>query len=244
MHNKIRFCIRRLRLLVLHLLGKDLMILPTRKEMIVEFGNASYGQWGVAKEYLDKDSVILSFGIGMDASFDMDIIEILGAKVHGFDPTPKSIDWVYANIKNESFIFHEYGVADYEGSMRLHLPLNDEHVSAACIKNAMSGDSYTDAPVCDLLTISKRLDLDRIDYLKMDIEGAEYSVLPSLRSLPQNLLPMQLAVEFHHFFSNYSNQDTLRSISLMEELGYHIVWSSASCKELLFLHTSASRFSG
>lgn len=68
MYSKIRFCIRRLRLLVLHLLGKDLMILPTRKEVIVEFGNASYGQWGVAKEYLDKDSVILSFGIGMESS--------------------------------------------------------------------------------------------------------------------------------------------------------------------------------
>jgi hypothetical protein len=81
----------------------------------------------------------------------------------------------------------------------------------------------------------------KIDYLKMDIEGSEYGVIRSLKDLDQRLVPGQLAIEFHHFQSAFERVDTLNSIKELSELGYRIVWSSGTCREVLFVLTSEGR---
>lgn len=46
-------------------------------------------------------------------------------------------------------------------------------------------------------TIMDKLGHKRVDYLKIDVEGAEYAALPAMISLPPERLPRQIAVEIH-----------------------------------------------
>lgn len=79
-----------------------------------EHFGSQYGGWDVATDYINLDSIIYSFGIGTDASFDSEIINRYQVVVHTFDPTPKSIDWVKKQDFSDNFILHEYGLADFD----------------------------------------------------------------------------------------------------------------------------------
>ena len=54
------------------------------------FGS-EYGGHCVALGQLDQNSVVYSAGLGLDITFDEQLINKYGLEIHGFDPTPKSI---------------------------------------------------------------------------------------------------------------------------------------------------------
>ena len=83
------------------------------KEIICEskwFGS-EYGGFYVLPKLLNKLSIVYSFGIGKDISFDKEIIRAFNCKVYGFDPTPKSIKWCEGQTLPENFIFLHFGIA-------------------------------------------------------------------------------------------------------------------------------------
>ena len=81
-----------------------------------EYLGSDYGGFVVHPDPLTADSVVYSFGIGDDVSFDLAIIERFGARVHGFDPTPRSADWVASQDLPERFVFQRLGLAHYDGA--------------------------------------------------------------------------------------------------------------------------------
>ncbi len=46
-------------------------------------------------------------------------------------------------------------------------------------------------------TIMKELGIKRVDYLKMDIEGYEWTTLPAIFDEPSHTLPSQISFEMH-----------------------------------------------
>ena len=90
-------------------------------------------------------------------------------------------------------------------------------------------------PVHRLPTILRKLEHNRIDILKMDIEGAEYEVIEDIVSSP---VPIdQVLIEFHHRFENIGVLKTKQAISRMNEAGYWIFNVSASGEEISFIKT-------
>jgi hypothetical protein len=79
------------------LLGKDLHI-SRSLDLPVEFHGSEYGGFAILRNSLSSKSMVWSCGIGEDASFDASVIAQYGCTVHGFDPTPRSIAWVGANV--------------------------------------------------------------------------------------------------------------------------------------------------
>ena len=51
---------------------------------------SDYGGWSVATTGLGPESVVYSFGVGEDISFDIALIKAFGMRVNAFDPTPRS----------------------------------------------------------------------------------------------------------------------------------------------------------
>ena len=79
---------------ILHLLCDSRWKIPG---VGVERIGSVYGGGWVVPDRLDSSSLVLSFGIGEDITFDAMLIERTGCRVVGFDPTPRSAAWVRSN---------------------------------------------------------------------------------------------------------------------------------------------------
>src|SRR5262245_49383259 len=99
--------IRRLKTLAKAAVGKELLVTPDISCTKERFGS-DYGGWDVVATNICADSIVYSFGVGEDASFDMALIERFGLTIHAFDPTPKSIEWAKRQGFSDRFVMHYY----------------------------------------------------------------------------------------------------------------------------------------
>jgi FkbM family methyltransferase len=217
------------------LLGKDLHISPSL-DLPVEFHGSEYGGFAILRDSLSPCSVVWSCGIGEDASFDASVIAKYGCTVHGFDPTPRSIAWVRANVNDSRFHFHDWAISESDGTLRLHLPRKVEWVSASLVAGDHTRGEHIDVPARRLAAIRREFGVP--DVLKMDIEGAEYTVLRDLLTGPECFFPKQLAVEFHHFWPAFGLAKTRDALALLHATGYRVAWVSPTHHELLLVHRS------
>lgn len=130
-------------------------------------------------------------GVGNDASYDFALAE-RGAEVHSFDPTPSVID--YMNRNNLDRVrFHPWAVLDEDGEMRLYFPMSETHGSYFA-EDLHNTGRFHEVPCYRLTTIMERLGHDRVDLIKMDIEGSWYAVLHDLAA--GRVRPALLEVEY------------------------------------------------
>jgi len=230
----IKNALRPLKRRLLVVAGRELTFAP-ELSVATECHGTEYGGFAILRDSLDRDSVILSCGIGEDASFDLGLIEKYGCTVHGFDPTPKSVAWVRRTIHEPRFVLHELAVAPEDGIIRLFLPKRPDWVSASLRHGEHTSDDHVDVSARRVATLVAELGVSRVDVLKMDIEGAEYSVLADLLGDPAGVRPEQLAIEFHHFYREFGVEATREAVRLLRENGYRLCWVSPSQHELLFV---------
>lgn len=200
----------------------------------ISLGNRG-ARWCVCPAGLTPASIVYSFGVGEDISFDLELSRSLGVSVHAFDPTPRSIAWLAGRTVPKQFIFHPYGVADFDGLARFLPPLNPAHVSHSLVERTTPWPAI-ELPVHRLASILKTLGHARIDLLKMDIEGAEYAVLDDLfaSSIPVG----QLLVEFHHRWPEVGIAKTHKALRGLHSAGYRIFDVSPGGEEFSFLRVA------
>ncbi|WP_066632900.1 FkbM family methyltransferase [Labilibacter marinus] len=197
------------------------------------YGNRGGGFY-VAHRLLNPDSIVYSFGVGEDITFDRKMIEEHGCKVFAFDPTPKSINWCKKQELPKEFSLNEYGIAQESGTMQFHLPKNKEHVSGSLHQNnAVSDTDMIDVQMKSFIDITQELGHTCIDFLKMDIEGAEYDVIDGV--LNANIDIKQIAIEFHERFFEDGKQRTIELIEKMKAKDYHIFGISDIFEEVSFI---------
>lgn len=216
------------------LLGKDIR-LQIEHECATEHFGSRYGGWTICADLLDQDSIVYSFGVGEDISFDLGLIAQFDLVVFAFDPTPRSIQWVETQNVPDSFRLQRYGIAPEDGSIRLHAPRDPRFVSHSVIPSHRGSVATIEAPVQRLTTILDTLGHRRIDLLKMDIEGMEYKVLDDL--LSTSVLPKQLLIEFHHRFPGVGPSRTESALRQLHEAGYRIFAYSPSGEEISLIRT-------
>ncbi len=200
-------------------------------------GNQGAG-WCVHAQGLSASSIVYSFGAGEDISFDLELIRRFGVCVHAFDPTPRSIAWLSKQTLPAKFVFHPYGVADFDGRARFLPPKNPSHVSHTLIERESPWQAI-EVPVYRLASILKLFGHQSIDLLKMDVEGAEYSVIDDL--LASGIFPQQLLVEFHHHWPEIGAKKTKHALRLLNSAGYRIFDVSPGGEEFSFLRVEESR---
>jgi len=233
--NKKATIISQIKRAIKQLLGKDVryglqVICPSA------FIGSEYGGWAICPTSINESSIIYSFGVGEDISFDLGLIEKYGVQIYAFDPTPKSINWVKAQNTPQKFQLNEYGIADYNGEAKFSPPDNPNHVSYTMLHKDNKEMGGIEVPVMRLKTIMEQLGHTKIDVLKMDIEGAEYAVINDV--LNSNVQISQILVEFHHRFKNVGISKTKSAINNLNEHGYEIFAISSSGEEYSFIKTN------
>jgi len=154
----------------------------------------NYGGWAIDPSIIKQTDIVYSFGVGTDISFDIEMIDNCGVTVNAFDPTPRCIEWIKKQKLPNKFIFREIGVSAFDGISYFNLPPKLEYVSYS--ETAEKTENTIELPVKTLKTIMKELNHNRIDVLKMDIEGSEYAILDYM--IKNSIYPKIILVEFHN----------------------------------------------
>ncbi|WP_367322973.1 FkbM family methyltransferase [Streptomyces sp. HUAS ZL42] len=174
-----------------------------------------YGGWWVPTDLITKDSIVYAAGVGEDISFDLAVIERFGCEVWAMDPTPRSVRFA-EGISEQRWHFLPYGLWKEDSMLHFHPPADSAHVSHSATEVRGHGPGFQ-AQCYTLATFMKMLDHNRIDLLKMDIEGAEEPVLDWM--LAEGHLPRILCIEFDTPQSPWALRRRLRHL---EDAGYVI----------------------
>lgn len=223
---------RRLRRTVRCAAGRDIQFPVQTRVPAVSLGT-EYGAWSICPAGLGRDSVVYSAGIGTDISFDLALIDHYGVTVHAFDPTPGSIAWLEAQQLPARFTWQPIGIAAYDGRASFFPPDNPTFISHTMLPRATAGDKAIQAEVRRVSTLMRELGHNRLDALKMDIEGAEYDVIDDI--LASRVDIEQLLIEFHHRFSDVGIERTRQAVTRLNAARYRIFFVSDTGEEYGFI---------
>ena len=205
--------------------------MPVQARCTVLTLGAKRAQWTICPDMITAESIIYSVGVGSDISFDLELIRRFGVRVYAFDPTPRSIAWVESQNLPQEFVFYGFGIGNFDGLMTFHPPDNPSFVSYSAV-HATREDDGVRAPVHRLSAIMSILGHQKIDLLKMDIEGAEYDVIDDL--IDSRLQVQQILVEFHHGWPEIGIEKTKNAINRLNQSGYMISHVSETGEEYSF----------
>ena len=144
------------------------------------------------------------------------------AKIIAFEPQPSVYERLIANIRfnpGSSIKAIDCAVADQDGEVSLFLDADNQGEASVKFMNWSQGEGASVAvPAKSLLTVARDEGLERIDALKLDVEGAEDLILVAFfRDAPEELWPKLLILE------NAPEHWQTDCVSLCEGKGYRIL---------------------
>jgi FkbM family methyltransferase len=219
------------------LTGNDILYTYDVRPRKSAFGS-DYGGWTLAPEGLDSSSTVYSFGLGNDVSFDLELIQRFGCTVHGFDPSPPVAGWIGTQNLPAHYVFHDYGLGASDGEISFFAPSPHSGMFSTSSRHRHVTKTQVRLPVRTLSTIAAALGSTSIDVLKMDIEGAEYDLIPSIIHCPVPI--KQLLIEFHHRAGIGSLKDTVSCVRQLRSAGFQLFHVSETSSEFSFLHKDAA----
>lgn len=173
-------------------LRSSLRIAP--REDLVSIGS-TYGGWTIPASTFDKNSVCYLAGLGEDASFDLGLIERFGCAVHAFDPVPEAARYAEGVLAKEPrFHFQPVGLWSSDGTLRFYENAEPGFVSRSATNMHGTG-AYSEAPVRSVDSLMKERGDERVDLLKLSVEGSEYEILGDVlaKRLPVGVLCVEFA---------------------------------------------------
>jgi FkbM family methyltransferase len=139
-----------------------------------------YSGWPLPDGILNRDSICYLAGLGEDASFDLELIERFGCEVHAFDPVPEAVRYGAAVQSREPrFHFHPFGLWSEDASLVFHDNPIEGFVSRSAT-DIHEIEGGLELPVKGLSELRRELRHDRIDLLKLSVEGSEYRLIDVL----------------------------------------------------------------
>lgn len=174
---------------------------------------------------LDESSVVFDVG-GYVGGYAESIHRKYGCKVYLFEPVPAFYRICVEKFSNEpSITCLNYGLSSKSGWFEIGLDNN------ASSFNKIETDKKTQlAQLCSVTEIFAKLGLDKIDLLKINIEGGEFDLLPAL--IDSGLIKQirYLQIQFHNFVDGapekrQSVRSSLRKTH-REMWNYEFVWES------------------
>lgn len=150
---------------------------------------------------LDANSIVFDLG-GYEGQWASDIFAMYCCEIYVFEPAPEFFDGIQRRFKNNSRIIVEnFGLsnADYAA-----------HLNISADGSSIYKSSETAVPIRFHRAIDyfRERCIDRIDLLKINIEGGEYDLLDHLieEGFVANINNIQ--VQFHDFVDNASSRMT------------------------------------
>ncbi|MEY3866716.1 MAG: hypothetical protein RLZZ338_607 [Cyanobacteriota bacterium] len=178
-----------------------------------------------------REGICIDVGVGTFA-FYCEMFAMLGFKTIAVEPLP--VEGVRVLCRYDSINLIEACLSDINGIKTLYLG----NLAAGCDSNyaSLEPDWFgvsTETLEVQSLTLSKlllNLNVDKVTCLKIDIEGAESTVIKTFRELPQAWLPSVVMFEYgggagtkktgQHGWSPKFLSATMECLNALKECGY------------------------
>ena len=219
--------------------------------------------WYFAMNSLQLGEIVYSLGLATNIEFDLNLIRDFGVELHGFDPTPESVEWIKKQELPPQFHHHPVAIAGHDGELAFQLPVNAGQcaraVGSADQKTEVRGQSaQTSYLTSDLRPPTSRLPISdlrasprsvivpcrRISSLMSELGHKKIALLKMdiegseydvIEDILTNKLEIdQILVEFHHRFPGIGMQKTLDSVAALRRAGYQLFHISPWCEEFAF----------
>jgi len=211
----------------------------------------NYGGWYIPTDIkLDENSIVYSAGVGEDISFDLLLSNKYNSNVILIDPTKRAIKhykeiWTYFKTKEWKFsgdIQNDYkeniidltvnfdkityikkGLWKEKSKMKFFQQTNPKYVSQS-LKKEMFGTNFYEVEVNSIKNLMIDNNHNKIDLLKVDIEGAEIEVINQM--MDDKIYPKYLCIEFDLFLKRKDPQNkTVKLIHRLQLEGYKILFN-------------------
>ena len=223
---------------------RNYFLLDATTDALVRLGSANGGWWLPAR-LLKAGAIAVCAGAGEDITFDISLVE-RGMTVYTVDPTPRAVAHVAAVLKSlqpesagivEGLNYRYYAKSGFDGGrfmftpvglwsqrerVKFFAPSNPDHVSHSVV-NLQRTKHYFLADCLPLRDFMASKGIERVDILKLDIEGAEYAVLEQM--VTDRILPDCLLVEFDegHYVDRFDRKQFMETIRMLKKHRYDLV---------------------
>ncbi|MHA6720042.1 FkbM family methyltransferase [Sphingomonas sp. RS6] len=168
-----------------------------------------HGAWRVPAGSVRPDMICYCVGVGVEASFDLELAAA-GCQVWSFDPTPTAIDYMEKlDYPKDRLQFLPIGVWSENTTLEFFMPADG--IVNLSVKNVHLTGQSVKAPCKTLRTIMAELGHDRIDLLKVDVEGAWKEIIDSM--VEEDIRPDLFCVEFDSPTSTAKVVSTVRQLA-------------------------------
>lgn len=147
---------------------------------------------------IGADSIVLDVG-GFVGDWSRNIAERYGSHIYVFEPNPKTLDTLHRNLDPyDNIQILPYGLGGTNQQVAMCLKGMGSSIYAFEQGNAVKGT--VDIQIRDVAQVLDDLNIEKIDLLKVNIEGGEYDLLD--RMIEQNLMDRVscLLVQYHEWF--------------------------------------------
>lgn len=166
-------------------------------------------------EFLPQEPVVVDAGANV-GEFSQAMTSEFRGHCYAIEPSPEIFEKIEEGEGVHKFMF---ALAGTPGAIDLHVGTNSV---ATTLHRAESGQYSTTVrvPARTLEEFCKTSKLDRIDVLKMDIEGEELAVLDSCSDVFLRGIG-QITVEFHEWLGQGTVADVRKVIGRLRSLGFY-----------------------
>ncbi len=188
----------------------------------------NYSNYYLDEKYVSNNNNVISAGIADDISFEKELIKNIKInKMICIDPTETS-QKIMNEITSENIFFLKSAIYGEEKLTKIYLPFDKSNLNLS-IDNIYNSNNYELIQTITVKKIMENFSLDKIDILKLDIEGVSDNVIESL--INNDILPKQIAFEIERPISIF------RQYKFFKRLFYQI--NLLKKKYNLYSHTTS-----
>ena len=159
--------------------------------------------------------------------------------VIGFEPNPIAYRIAYVNVKLNNLknvLLSNYAIGDYDGVKTLYI--SEDLINSSFLKEYIAdlGRSVFNRICTRMITLEKALKMysvNKLDLVKIDVEGYEYHILSSSRRILKEDSIRRLIIEVH---KNIVRPRVI--MDLLEDLGWDVIYIDLDLEVQAFIYAS------
>jgi len=170
--------------------------------------------------HVNPDMIILDIGanIGFYVVLEAQIVTKGKGRIIAVEPAPENVRLlklsIHANNYNRCINIFQSAISDITGTVELELSCRSNSHQLATLYSNESGLGTIDVPALTLDDLMKRakVNMEEIDFLRMDVEGAEYIILPTIYDFLEQKRSFLMFIEFHPHTNPEQHKEVLRKL--------------------------------